>query len=226
MKIATPIIRHYLAQHPLINSLTDHQMQDLECNSKLKTLKKGEFISLCNTDKNTYLILSGRMKIYEMDNEGNSLIKELLKGGDFFGEHHDDNSNIQLECVEAISDHVVISVVTSTVIQEMLKRNHAFSNGYNQVIWKRYKQIEQRYRNLAFLKDTKSRLISLLAEWAKGEGERKGDKIVLETDLTHKDIAGMICSTRVTVTTILNQLRHTGEINYSRGRIEMDVSCI
>ncbi len=226
MKIATPIIRHYLSQHPLINSLTDFQMQNLEYNSKLKTLKKGEFISLTNHSKNIYLILSGRIKIYEMDEEGNSLIKELLKGGDFFGEQHDGNSNIQLECAESISEQVIISVINSSVIQEMLEKNYAFSNGYNQVIWKRFKQIEQRYRNLAFLKDTKSRLISLLTEWAKGDGERRGDKIVLETYLTHKDMAGMICSTRVTVTTILNQLRDTGEINYSRGRIEMDASYI
>jgi len=226
MKTSTPIIRHYLTEHALISSLTDTEMKDLESNSKVKTLKKGEFISLTNNNRNTYLILSGRMKIYEMDDEGNSLIKELLKDGDFFGGYHDGNSNLQLECVEAMSCNVVVTAVNSSVIEEILKKNPVFSSGYNQVIWKRYKQIEQRYRNLAFLKDTKSRLISLLAEWAKGDGERKGNKIVLETELTHKDIASMICSTRVTITTILNQLRHTGEINYSRGRIEMDVNCI
>ena len=226
MKTITPIIRHYLAKHSLIHSLTDHQLQDLEYNSKLRTLKKGEFIPLPQSDKNIYLILSGRIKIYEMDEEGNSLIKELLKDGDFFGDYYDGNSFIQLECAEAMSENVVISVVRFSVIKEILKQNHVFSNGFNQVIWKRYKQIEQRYRNLAFLKDTKSRLVSLLTEWAKGDGEKFGDKIVLETDLTHKDIASMICSTRVTVTNILNELRHTGEISYSKGRIEMNANYV
>jgi len=226
MNIATPIISHYLAQHPIINSLTDPQLQDLEYNSRLKTLKKGEFFSFPQTSRNIYLILSGRIKIYEIEDDGRSFIKELLKEGQFFGESHGSNPHIQMEYAEAISHCAVVSVIAFSVFEEISQQNYKFSNGFNQIIWKRYKQIEQRYRNLAFLKDTKSRLISLLAEWAKDDGERLGNKIVIETDLTHKDIASLICSTRVTVTNIFNELRDIGEINYSKGRIEMNTGYI
>lgn len=221
MNVATPIISHYLAQHPIINSLTDPQLQELEYNSSLKTLKKGEFISFPQMSRNIYLILSGRIKIYEIEDDGSSFIKELLKEGDFFGETYGTNPPIQVECAEASSNSAVVSIIAYSVFEEISQKNYKFSNGFNQIIWKRYKQIELRYRNLAFLKDTKSRLISLLAEWAKDDSERLDNKIILETDLTHKDIASLICSTRVTVTNIFNELRDAGEINYSKGRIEI-----
>lgn len=219
----TPIIKHHLAEHPIVSSLTNSQLHALQSNSKLRTLKKGDLIAYEDSGSNIYLILAGRVKIFESGSNGLPFIKEILKDGDFFGEHYRSTHDL-FESAAAISDKVLISSITTPIFKSILKENAEFAHRYNELLIKKHAQIEERYRDLVFLKDTKSRLIRLLVELAKGEDPSGNGAIIVETSLTHQDIASMICSTRVTVTNILNQLREEGEINYSKGRIEIKAS--
>ena len=221
---STPIIKHHLADHPLVSSLTTNQLQEIQNNSKLKTLKKGGQITFHDEGANIYLILSGRVKIFESGGDGYPFIKEILKEGDFFGEHDRCFTHNQIESAAAISEKVLISSITYAVFKSILQQNRQFLLRFNEILWKKHLQIEKRYRDLVFLKDTRSRLTRLLLELAEGSGRHEGDSIIVETNLTHQDIASMICSTRVTVTNILNQLREEGEINYSKGKIEIKSS--
>ncbi len=221
---STPIIKHHLAEHPLVSSLTTNQLQEIQNNSKLKTLKKGEQITFHDAGLTIYLILSGRVKIFESGVDEHPFIKEILKEGDIFGEHDRSIPQNLTESAAAISEKVLISSITYPVFESVLQQNKQFSLRFNELLWKKHQQIEKRYRDLVFLKDTRSRLIRLLLELAEEAGKHEGDSIVFETNLTHQDIASMICSTRVTVTNILNQLREEGEINYSKGKIEIKSS--
>ena len=69
-------------------------------------------------------------------------------------------------------------------------------------------------------KDVKSRLIYCFKEWAKKEGKKLGDKVIVKNSLTHNDLANLISTSRQTVTNILNELKEAGAINYNRREIE------
>ncbi len=69
-------------------------------------------------------------------------------------------------------------------------------------------------------RDVKSRLMYYFTEWAKSEGKRLGDKIIIKNHLTHNDIANLISTSRQTVTVILNELKEAGHIKYNRKEIE------
>ena len=103
----------------------------------------------------------------------------------------------------------------------MIKRNPRFSLRVTCKLWNRYKKIENRFRSIAYFKDVKTRLINFFRDWALQEEVRSGNSITLKNYLTHKDIACLICSIRVTVTNILNELRQSGNLNYSKGLIEI-----
>ena len=86
-------------------------------------------------------------------------------------------------------------------------------------IRRKFRRLENRHSNLVF-KDAKSRLISFFRDWATREGSKEGDKIKLNNYLTHNDIAGIISTSRQSVTTLLNELKEGGMIYYNRKHIE------
>lgn len=224
MNNVAPIIRHHLAHHSLINCLTNRQLQTLEYNSKLKSLKRGAFFAFRRTDEKIYLILSGNVKIFDRDLNGNSFIKELLSQGHFFGNYYCDSLISKTECAEVTSHQADICSIPFAIIKELLEENHLFSNHFNRMISQRHSILERRYSTFAFMKNTKNRLICLLMEWAQNTGEKKGNTIIIKTDLTHQEIASMVLSTRVTVTNILKELKENNIIECSKGRIALNIT--
>jgi CRP/FNR family transcriptional regulator len=62
-------------------------------------------------------------------------------------------------------------------------------------------------------------LFQFLKDWADQEGERVGNKVVIENYLTQNDIAQIICTSRQTATHLLNEMETNGTIIYSRKEI-------
>src|SRR5258708_5960779 len=81
--------------------------------------------------------------------------------------------------------------------------------------------VENRHADLVFL-DTKDRLIRFIKNWARSDGNRIGDKIILNNYLTHSDIAGFIATSRQSVNMLLNELRSSGLLCYNRKHIELN----
>ena len=212
----------HLKHNPLFEDLTYNEFALLSNNVKYLTHKKGDTINfMTGSVEYTYIVISGSVKSCEIDQEGTKLIKDVWRENDFFGGLLPGVSSFHFEYAEAISDRVLICRVPSAIIKDLIKYNPRFSLRVTCELWSRYKRIENRLRSVACLKDVKTRLINFFRDWALREGVRSGNSITLKNYLTHKDIACLICSTRVTVTNILNELRQAGDLNYSKGLIEI-----
>ena len=70
-------------------------------------------------------------------------------------------------------------------------------------------------------RDTKSRLIRFIKNWAHTDGSRVGDIIILKDYSTHSDIANVISTSRQSVNVLLNELRDSGLLFYNRKQIEL-----
>jgi CRP/FNR family cyclic AMP-dependent transcriptional regulator len=68
-------------------------------------------------------------------------------------------------------------------------------------------------------KDARSRIVSFLHEVVAERGRRVGYEMLLKHSLTHQDIANITCTSRQTVTLVLNELRKENLIYFNRGRI-------
>jgi CRP/FNR family transcriptional regulator len=64
----------------------------------------------------------------------------------------------------------------------------------------------------------RKRLLEFLIYLA-SKNNAQADPLILENFLTHADIAGLIGSTRQTVTTLINELEEEGIIEFSRKEI-------
>ena len=223
MGAATTELRpDYLRMTPLFSELSTLEVDTLRDNVRYRTIQKGDIVGNQRQEiRYVYLVLSGVLKLAEINENGEEMVKEVVKDGDLFGELIPNSNEFQYEFVEAITSRVMLVLIPSQILYDTMKNNAGFAMSYNKAIWLRYKKFEKRYRNLAFLKDTRSRLISYFKDLALTEGSRKGNRIVFRNYLTHQEIANSIGTTRVTVTNILNQLRESGSINYCKRQVEI-----
>jgi len=212
----------YLKQHAVTAGLTDAQLLEMTNSVKVKNVKKGESVYMNDGfDSRIYLLVKGKIKISEVDDRGDELIKEILLATEIFGDVSLDGSISDDEFAEALTENTVICSFRSSHFKQLMQTNVVLAMNFIQQVSGKFRRLENRHSNLVF-KDAKSRLISFFREWASREGSREVETIKLNNYLTHNDIAGMISTSRQSVTTLLNELREGGFICYNRKHIEIN----
>lgn len=208
----------YLRDHKLFSVLSSSELKSICMISNFKSAKKGEII-LFSHDENTrvYFLKKGTLKIVEIDDKGNEIVKDVLQKGDIFGEFTLTESQSD-EYAIAVSESVICCSFRMDDFEKMLEKNPQLSLSYTKWMGFRFKRLQNRYANLMF-KDVRTRFKSFLEEWASKEGMDNSDEIILKNYLTHQDIASLICSTRQTVTQLFNELKEQGILDYSRTEI-------
>lgn len=212
----------YLKQHAVTEGLNEAQLLEMANTVKVKNVKKGESVYMEDGfESRIYLLVKGKIKISEVDDRGDELIKEILTPTEIFGDVSLNGTVSDDEFAEALTENTVICSFSSAEFKELMQKNVVLAMNFIQQVSSKFRRLESRHSNLVF-KDAKSRLISFFRDWAKREGSKEGDKVRLNNYLTHNDIAGIISTSRQSVTTLLNELKEGGMIFYNRKHIEFN----
>lgn len=210
----------YLRNVELFANLSKDQVNDLAEHARFFRMKKGQVIQFSNDDvERLYFLMNGKIKVSESDGLGNELIKCIVLNGDLFGECIEDNplSNSR-QFAEILSSEVIICSFSRDSFEELMKKYPMLALCYSRKMNEKLRQLESRYSSLVF-KDVKSRLKSFLLDWAQREGTLGQEGWVIKNYLTHSEIASLISSSRQTVTTLINEMKERGELQYSRSMI-------
>ena len=211
----------FLHDHQLFSVLSREENRALCLIPNFKTVRKNEILYFSHdSEQRLYTIKSGTLKIVRVDMEGNETVKEILRSGDLFGQYTFDEmtDESQDEFAVAISDKVVICSFKIDDFEEILNKNPQLAVRYTKLVGFKIKRITNSYSNLMF-KDVKTRFALFLKDWAIREGKGVDKDITVKNYLTHNDIAGLICSTRQTVTLLFNEFKNAGLIDYDRSEI-------
>jgi CRP/FNR family transcriptional regulator len=216
----------YLKSHPLFANAGEQRILEACSMVKVKTVFRGETLSYGEGSySKVYLLIKGKIKITECDTMDNELIKDILTAPDLFGDLSLAGNPSIDEFAEALTANTVVCVFNSTEFKKMLGENSTMAINYANAVNNKLKKLENRHSDLVF-RDAKSRLIRFMKNWAQSDGNRMGDKIILNNYLTHSDIAGVIATSRQSVNVLLNELRDSGILFYNRKRIELNNSII
>jgi len=208
----------FLRDHQLFQHLTSNELQKICLISNFKTAHKGEIIYFAHDEQNrVYSLKKGLIKIVELDSNGNETVKEVLQKGDLFGQITLDNTEVD-EYAVAISDYVTVCSFRIEDFEKVIQQNPTLAIEFTRLIGLRFRRLENRYANLMF-KDVRTRLLLFLEEWATKDGTATQEGTILKNYLTHQDIAGLICSTRQTVSQLFNDFKQNGLICYNRSTI-------
>lgn len=210
----------YLRDHKLFWKLSNSDLKDLCLIVGFKKAFKAEMIYFADEHiSRIFLLKQGMIKICETDKNGNEIIKEIIKKGDLFGQMSlDENQETSSqEYAQALTDVSICSFKMSD-FEHILERNPSIAIGYTKFMGLKIKRIENRFNNVVF-KDVRSRLAQFIRDWAESDGKQEENKFIIKNYLTQNDLAKLVCSTRQTVTTILNDMEKEGLINYDRKEI-------
>jgi len=212
----------YLRNHPLFANVSEQKIKDVCSTIKVNTVYRGETFNYGEGNySKIYLLIKGKIKITECDEVDNELIKDILTAPDVFGDLSLDGKPPMDEFAEALTANTVVCVFNVPDFKRLLQENPLMALSYANMVNSKLKKLEGRHSDLVF-RDAKSRLIRFIKNWAISDGNRIGDKIVLNNYLTHSDIAGVIATSRQSVNTLLNELRDSGMLFYNRKRIELN----
>ena len=209
----------YLRDHKLFKTLSFLQIKQLCIISGFKKGNKGEIIYFSDSDvPRIFLLKRGSIKIVSLDEDGNETIKDIIQKGDLFGELFLDNEIQVNEYAKVLTDEVSICSFLLSDFEDLMLRNPQLALGYTKFVGLKMKRLRNNYANLV-TKDAKTRLLTFLKEWAEKEGVFDNDKVTIENYLTQNDIAQIICTSRQTATTLLNEFVDNGIIEYNRKEI-------
>jgi CRP/FNR family transcriptional regulator, cyclic AMP receptor protein len=211
----------YLHDHQLFSALSREENRALCLIPSFKTVKKSEILYFSHDEEQRlYTIKKGTLKIVGVDANGTETVKEILRSGDLLGNYTftENLPNDEDEYAVAISETVVMCSFKIEDFEEILRRNPQLAIRYTKLVGFRIKRISNSYANLMF-KDVKTRFALFLKNWIVSESNGKTKDVAVKNYLTHQDIAGLIGSTRQTVTQLFNELKEQGIIDYSRSEI-------
>ena len=218
-------IKHaYLKNHPLFDNASEQKIKEACSTVKVSTVYRGETFNYGEGNySKIYLLIKGKIKLTECEAIDNELIKDILTAPDVFGDLSLDGKPPLDEFAEALTANTVVCAFNIPDFKRLLQENPIMALNYANMVNSKLKKLEARHSDLVF-RDAKSRLIRFIKNWAMSDGNRVGDKIVLNNYLTHSDIAGVIATSRQSVNTLLNELRDSGMLFYNRKRIELNDS--
>eukprot|EP00465_Bigelowiella_longifila_P002294 CAMPEP_0185270662 /NCGR_PEP_ID=MMETSP1359-20130426/42809_1 /TAXON_ID=552665 /ORGANISM="Bigelowiella longifila, Strain CCMP242" /LENGTH=150 /DNA_ID=CAMNT_0027862309 /DNA_START=45 /DNA_END=494 /DNA_ORIENTATION=- len=150
-----------------------------------------------------------------MDENGNEMIKDIILTGDLFGEVSLNSMSLSHEYAEILSSEVILCTFTMDEFEKLMEKHPLLALNFTKKMGDKLRKLEHRYANLVF-KDVKARLVDFLKRWAVSEGKESEEGITIRNYLTHNEIASLISSSRQTVTTIINELKESGVLTYSR----------
>jgi CRP-like cAMP-binding protein len=211
--------KHWILKRcDLFEKLTDDQAERLERNASLRNFPKGSIIYAPHDPGRSVLVLAeGRVKLKGITPDGKETIVAFIEEGELFGELAIVDDAPRDEFAESVVDSTVLAIACETLF-ELVDELPAFSFKVTRLLGLRRRRIETRLRNILF-RSNRQRVAGILLELLEASRERTGEERRITPRLSHQEIAGLIGSTRETVTLVLGQLQLEGLIKVGRRSI-------
>ena len=208
-----------LNEFPLFDALTEVEKNRLA--DAMEFRKKPRYTVIYQPGESSdhiYLLSKGAVKISTHSNEGKEVIKQLIHPEAIFGELALVGEPVRNETAQSLKEEVHYYTIRTADLQRILAHNATVSQQLLQLFGQRMMAAESKLENLIF-KDARSRIVNFLYEVVSQRGRQVGYEMLLKHSLTHQDIANITCTSRQTVTLVLNELRKENLIYFNRGRI-------
>lgn len=177
--------------------------------------KKGEVILRGgDTPQGVYFIDKGYVRDYSISKDGEELTLIIFKSEDFFPMQWVFNDRINQHYFDAMSAVELWRCPKEDFI-DFIEKNPEIFLELTSHITLRLSGIMQRMEYLAF-GNAYQKVASILAICAERFGEKKGNDIIIDIPLTHKDIAMLVGMTRETVSIELKKLQRKGIVDHDR----------
>jgi CRP/FNR family transcriptional regulator, cyclic AMP receptor protein len=205
-----------LRNHVLFKQLTYKECSQLNIVSGFMQPKKNEYVYFDKfSHDRLYFLKKGYIKIGFYDEQGNEVVREILKEGDVFGQIGLERYDHEGEFAQAIKGDASICSFTIADFEEILRKRPDLAISFTKLVGLKFKKLQNRLSNIVF-KDVRQRLVDFFINFSESNNPKAEDKLVIQNYMTHADIASLIGSTRQTVTTLINKMEEDGVLQFER----------
>ncbi|MFZ2898345.1 MAG: Crp/Fnr family transcriptional regulator [Saprospiraceae bacterium] len=209
----------FAEQFPLLDVLTPEEKRRLEEVSDYKIKPKYSFIYLADEPSDTmYFLARGTVKIGTHSHDGKEIIKTLIHPKAMFGELGLIGEVRRQDFAQTLKEEVHLYAVRVEDFKRIMRSNFALCDRIMSTFGDRLIRAENKLESLIF-KDARTRIIEFIKDSVEKRGHKVGYEMLLKHSLTHQDIANITCTSRQTVTLVLNELRKLDLIYFNRGKI-------
>jgi len=161
-----------------------------------------------------FVLCHGKVKLVSTSRQGKSLVLKIARPGDVLGLGAAVSGNLH-EVTAVATEPVQVKVIPRSDLLSFLDRNAEGGVHAARSVSAEYESAFVGARRLALSSSSSAKLASLLLEWARipaspdkaGLAPQQNGNPRFLMPLTHEEIAGMIGSTRETVTRTLNRFK-------------------
>lgn len=209
----------FAEQFPLLDVLTFEEKRRLEEISDYRIRPKYSFIYLADEPSDTmYFLARGTVKIGTHSHDGKEIIKTLIHPKAMFGELGLIGETRRQDFAQTLKEEVHLYAVRVEDFKRLMRSNFALCDRIMSTFGDRLIRAESKLESLIF-KDARTRIIEFIKDSVEKRGHKVGYEMLLKHSLTHQDIANITCTSRQTVTLVLNELRKLDLIYFNRGKI-------
>ncbi len=204
---------------PLFSGVQDPQLAEIAAAATKRKVTRGTVIVRAgDTTDSLYILINGRARVMNSDEEGREVILSILGPGDFFGEMGlIDGSPRSADVVAAESCEML--VISKADFRRCLQENFEVAFNIMKRLVERLREADRKIESLALM-DVYGRVAKLLLEVSEVQGGRR----VIPQRLTKQDIAKMIGASREMVSRVMKDLEASGYIHVDDGLIVLDES--
>lgn len=211
--------KSFIRNFPLFSSLNQSEYEQLENMLEFKVKPKYSFIYLPDQSSDViYFLAKGTIKIGMHSNDGKEVIKSLIHPMAMFGELGLIGEQKRQDFAQALKQDVHIYTLKIDDFRKLMRFNFDLCNKVMSLFGSRLMKAENKLESLIF-KDARTRIIDFIKDSIGQRGRRVGYEMLLKHSLTHQDIANITCTSRQTVTLVLNELKKSDLIYFNRGKI-------
>ena len=204
----------------LFGALSDAVLHDMISEGEEGSWKKADIIDSDISTKYLHILLSGKLKISQVDPEsGRSIVIFLLGSQDIFDLFSllDGREHI---VQPVVLDHIEFLRIPLERAREWIREHPEFNETFLPYLGKHMRELEEFSESLVF-HDTSTRLAKLILRHihACKESDDEHYPVKLINNLSHESLAEMIGSVRSVVSTQMHKLKEEGAIVSRRGHL-------
>ena len=162
--------------------------------------------------------MKGAIKIGTHSTDGKEVIKSLIHPMAMFGELGLIGEQKRQDFAQALKEEVHLYAVKVDDFKRLMRHNYTLCDSVMSLFGSRLMRAENKLESLIF-KDARTRIVDFIKDSVEMHGRRVGFEMLFKHQLTHQDIANITCTSRQTVTLVLNELKKSDMIYFNRGKI-------
>ena len=204
-KDKSALIERLLKELPVFKSLSGNYLSQLAKDFIVFQVKKGETV-FYQSDSSTdlYIVLEGAVRASLLNQDGQELVLAAFDKGDFFGEMSLLDGKPRSATMIAVEDSA-LGMLKREKFLTAVKNDPMIAIDLLSALVQRLRMADGMIESLAFL-DVSQRLMELLLQIAKAEGEKDKSGFFRIKKLTHKELAARIGASREAISKVIKVL--------------------